>query len=219
MASEHSQVAETLGVNVGLAVPDSGAHEQGRMIIRRWDRDQTFWASKKLGGDAPGRPGFHQPHFHDFRRLGITPYSESLSGPNLVTTAGWGRILTLAIAGGGTAFDATHTRVGVGTATAAATMAQTDLSAATASANREWQMVTGVAATGGATGSTAAQLTAVATFGTGNANIAWAEWGIDQGTASGYGAVAGVLLNRAVSAQGTKTAGQTWTATCVLSWT
>lgn len=219
--AEHSHARDSLGIHAGLHVPDL-AREQGHMFVQRWDDDQTAWASRKLGGEALGHRGFVQPNNRDFHRLGVKPYSETwTSESNLITTAGWGRVLTLALAGGGTAYDATHTRIGVGTATAAASASQTDLSAAsaTASGSREWQLVTGVGTTGGATGSTAAQLTFVATFGTGNANFAWQEWGIDQGTASGWGAVSGALLNRAVSSQGTKASGTTWTATTVLSFT
>lgn len=219
--AEQGCAQEILAVQAGLYMPDL-AREQGHMFVQRWDDDQTAWASQKLGGEKPGHPGFVQPNDRDFRRLGVKPYSETwTSESNLITTAGWGRILTLALAGGGTAYDATHTRIGVSTATAAASASQTDLSgaSATASGSREWQLVTGVGTTGGATGSTAAQLTFVASFGTGNANFTWAEWGIDQGTASGYGASSGALLNRGVSALGTKASGTSWTATAVMSWT
>jgi hypothetical protein len=212
--------SDILGVHAKLRLPDDVSHEVGHMFVQRWDEEQTSWASRRLGGGGVGHRGFIQPNNSDFARLGVKPYSETwTSESNLVTTAGWGRVLTLALAGGGTAYDATHTRVGIGTATAAASMTATDLSATTGSTAREWQLVTGVGTTGGATGSTAAQLTFIASFGTTNANFAWQEWGIDQGTASGYGASVGALLNRAVSAQGTKTSGQTWTATCTMSWT
>jgi hypothetical protein len=70
------------------------------------------------------------------------------------------------------------------------------------------------------TGSVSRRLSFTATFATGDANFVWAEWGIDQATTgSGTGAASGILLNRAVSAQGTKVSGQTWTATAALDFT
>ena len=57
-----------------------------------------------------------------------------------------------------------------------------------------------------------------ATFGTGVANFVWAKFGIDQGTADSTTEVA-TLLNAAVSAQGTKAAGQTWATTATVSFT
>jgi hypothetical protein len=217
--AERGSASEIIGLRAGLFLPEV-ARESGRMYVERWDGDQTAWASRKLGGEAPGHPGFIQPNNRDFEQLKVAPYEASWGpGHNLVTTAGWGRLLTLAIAGTGTLYAAASTRMGVATGNTAAAASSTDLPGATGSANREWQMVTGIGTTGGATGSTAATLTFVATFGTGSANWAWASWGIDQGTTSGYGAVAGALLNYAVSAQGTKVNTATWTATSVLGWT
>jgi hypothetical protein len=61
-----------------------------------------------------------------------------------------------------------------------------------------------------------------ATFGTGNANFAWNEFGTDNWntsgvTSTGLGAT-DIFFNRGVSAQGTKASGQTWTATETLSF-
>lgn len=47
-----------------------------------------------------------------------------------------------------------------------------------------------------------------ATFASADANQAWAEWGIDNGTR---------LLNRKVAANGTKASGQTWQFTVTIS--
>jgi hypothetical protein len=71
-----------------------------------------------------------------------------------------------------------------------------------------------------AAGTATQRLSFTATFATGDANFVWAEWGIDQGVAgSGTAAATTPLLNRAVSAQGTKVSGQTWTATAALDFT
>jgi hypothetical protein len=44
------------------------------------------------------------------------------------------------------------------------------------------------------------------------ANQAWNEFGVDNGAGQAY------MLNRKVSAQGTKTSGQTWTLTLTITW-
>ena len=54
----------------------------------------------------------------------------------------------------------------------------------------------------------------------GEANITWAEFGIDSGTTDAQTTAAvAPLLNHANSAQGGKSTGQVWTATAVLSFT
>jgi hypothetical protein len=192
--------------------------ERGTILVRKWDGDQTAWASRRLGGQPPGRPGFIQPTAADFARLGVDPYDVSEAVGNLITQAGWGRILDRAVGGTAQGWDATHARIGVGTATAAATTGQTDLSAATGTANRLWVLGTGVGTTGTGTGT--ARLTIVGnTVGSGDGNFVWAEWATDQGTASGSGASTTPLLNRAVSALGTKASPATWTPTVQLDFT
>ena len=56
-------------------------------------------------------------------------------------------------------------------------------------------------------------LTFVATFGTGDANYEWVEWGVFNASA------AGTMLNRVVEAPtlGTKTSAQSWEITCTLT--
>lgn len=215
--TEQARAADALGVRVGYQPADTG-RERGVFVVRKWDGDMTAWASRRLGGEPPGRPGFVQPHPRDFRRLGISPYEELETAANLITQAGWGRVLTLAVGGGGTAYASASTRIGVGTATAAATTGQTDLQAATGAANRIWVLGTGVGTTGTGTGT--ARLTIVGnTVGSGDGNFSWQEWAIDQGTASGVGASTATLLNRAVSNLGTKSSPATWTATALLDFT
>jgi hypothetical protein len=214
--SDLARAAEQFGVGVSAPYTESG-REVGTLVVCRYEPDAAAFVSRKLGGEPLGLRGFIQPGEADFRRLRVDPYEVSESVGNLLTQAGWGRLLTLAVGGGGTAYASASTRIGVGTATAAATTGQTDLQAATGAANRMWAMVTGVGATGTGTGT--ARLSFVATVGTGDGNFAWAEWAIDQGVASGVGGPTATLLNRAVSAQGTKASGQTWTATALLDFT
>lgn len=216
--TERAFASDQLGVGVHTPHSDSGRNERGILIVRKYDEDAVRALARKLGLPSPGQRGFVQPHDHDFAAFGIKPYEVRESEySNLITTGGWDRILTLAIAGGGQAWDSTHARIGVGTATAAAASGDTGLTATGTAA--VWSRVTGAGTVGTGTGTR--RLSFVATFGTGDANMAWQEWGIDQGTAAGVttGAATAPLLNHAISSQGTKASGQTWTATALLDFT
>jgi len=214
--SESGRGSDLFGIQAGLYVPDLG-REKGTIVVQRWDDDQSSWVSRKLGGEPVGQRGFIQANWPEFHRFGVRPYSVTEDTGNLITTGGWDRILTRATGGSSTAYASATTRIGVGTATAAAASGQTDLSAATGTANRWWQRVTGDGVVG--TGTGVRRLSFVSTVGTGDANIVWAEAGIDQGAANDAAASTVPLLNRIVSAQGTKASGQTWTATFLLDYT
>src|SRR5262245_58047720 len=81
--------------------------------------------------------GGPQPQERDFQRLGIEPYSVSEVDGNLVTNAGWNRLLILANAGTGNLVASTTARVGAGNGAGTAAAGDTDLSAAAGSANRD----------------------------------------------------------------------------------
>jgi hypothetical protein len=65
-----------------------------------------------------------------------------------------------------------------------------------------------------------ATLVFAATFGTSVANFAWAEFGIDNFTASSVTtqATGSVFINHGISSQGTKASGQTWNMTATLNF-
>lgn len=127
---------------------------------------------------------------------------------NVLLNAGITRLGSLLVGAGGTAYNGANTRLGVGDSNTAAVASQTDLQAVT---NKQWVLCDSV----GFSGQT---LTVVGTFTTGLANFAWAEWGIDNGTANGT-TVTAPMLNRKVAAMGTKASGATWvlTVTIVIS--
>ena len=148
-----------------------------------------------------------------FRRLHVAPYLSTVVDGNLITNAGWTRLMNLLTNQGATqAYDATHTRIGVGNSNTAEAYTDTDLGAAAGSANRWFQLVSGAGTLGTRT------LSWSATFGTSDGNFAWNEFGIDQGTASGNTVTAVFLNHKAGIAQGTKASGQTWTATATLTF-
>ena len=220
--SEFGYAADSMGVRVGLAPWRETGHEEGHFTVRRWDAEQTDWASRKLGGEGTGRRGFVPVNDVVFRSLKIDPYSVTTSLPhehNLITTGGWDRVLSLAAGLGGATFGSATCRIWVGTGTAAASSGDVNLSAATSGGTARFcNLVTGNGAT--SPGTAVRRLSFTATFATGDANFVWAEWAIDNGgTGSGTGAVTTPLLCHAISAQGTKVSGQTWTATANLDFT
>lgn len=204
--SESGHGLDRIGVGVVAPIHDSGRATTD-WLFERWDEDQTLWAIRRSGVAAPVGEDFH--------RLKIKPYSVTEHHGNLIVNAGWTRILNLATASGGQALTATSGRIGAGNSSAAAADTQTDLQAAAGSANRWFQILS--------TGPTVStdQLIMSAAFGTADGNFTWAEFGIDIGTptVTSGNTVNATLLNRAVSAQGTKASGQTWTATATVTFT
>jgi len=188
-----------------MEAADAGkAHTQ--WTIRRYDEQRTTVAREVLG---------REPQESDFVELGITPDSVSVVDGNLVTTAGWGRLTTLANAGTGNLIASTTARVGAGDGAGTAAAGDTDLSASAGSTHRWFQTSTVTVPSNNV-------LQFVATFGTADGNFAWNEFGIDIGTATvtSGNTVNAVLLNHKTSiAQGTKASGQTWTATATITFT
>lgn len=121
--------------------------------------------------------------------------SDEVIGKNLLLNGGINSIIWPAVAGGSyTALNNTNARIGVGDSSTAAAATQTGLQAST---NKTYQAMDATFPTYG----TSQQIVFRATFGSGSANYAWNEFIVDNGTTS---------LNRLVSTQGTKTAGQSW---------
>jgi hypothetical protein len=207
MTSDHATVTDMVNVGVGAPLVETAI---GTTLWRvdRWDTDQTAWAARRCQG---------QPDAADFKLLGVRPYSTTELAGNLITNAGWTRLMNLLTNQAATqALDATHTRIGVGDATTPAeAYADTDLAAAAGSTHRWFQPVTGAGTLGTRT------LAFTATFGTSDGNFAWAEFGIDvtSGTAAAGNTVGALLFNHKVAiAQGAKVSGQTWTATATCTF-
>jgi hypothetical protein len=172
--------------------------------VRRWDEEQTEWVKQRTGLLAPQES--------DFDSLHVAAYSETEVEKNLLTTAGIGRIVTLITAGTGNLISSTTARVGVGNGAGTAVIGDTDLGAVAGAANRWFQTCTVT--------SPSNVLTFAATFASADGNFAWNEFGIDIGTATvtSSAVVSAVLLNHKTSiAQGTKAAGQTWSATATVT--
>jgi hypothetical protein len=119
---------------------------------------------------------------------------------NMLLNAGINVLWTLVCSSSGTKFDNTNAYLGVGDSSTAESAAHTDLQAAT---NKLRKAMDATYPTYG----TSQKATWKSTFGGSDANYAWNEFGVFNASTSG------TMLNRKVSAQGTKTSGQTWELT------
>lgn len=132
-----------------------------------------------------------------------TPY-EQTTFHNLLTTAGlqaMGRLLTNQ--GSVTPFSNANAYIGVGNGTTAPSVAQTDLQGA--SKTRAAMDATYP------TDPTNGVWVFRSTFGSAVANHAWEEFGVFNASSGG------IMLNRALSSQGTKSSGQVWVATATIT--
>ena len=122
-----------------------------------------------------------------------------------LTNAGRDLIAAMLLGEATTDFTNADTYIGVGDSSTAFAAAQTDLQAAT---NKFRQGM--VAANPSRVDNV---ITLNALFATGDANFAWAEWGIFNAAA------AGTMLQRKVEALGTKTSAQSWALTLTITVT
>lgn len=126
------------------------------------------------------------------------PYEESVFEGNIMLNEGINELWTLACSSSGTKFDNSNAYIGVGDSTTAEDAAQTGLQAST---NKLYKGMN----SGYPTYGTDQKATWKATFGSSEANFDWNEFTVANGNSD-----SAVNLNRKVSAQGTKTSGQTW---------
>ena len=124
-------------------------------------------------------------------------FSETVIDGNMLLNEGIGALLLLLTGGAETAFNNTNARIGVGDSATAEGASQTDLQAA---ANKTYKAMSATYPQISGQG-----VTFRAVFASGDANYDWQEFCVDNG------AGAAKTLNRKVSNQGTKVAGQTWT--------
>lgn len=153
----------------------------------------------------------------------FTPYETVESEGNLLTRLGRKRLIDRFVeTASNVGIKTTTGRIGTGNSSTAAVDTDTDLAAAAGSANRQFQMLD--SAPGVGSGASSGVGTFVATFGTGVGNYAWAEWGIDGGTAAGTTVTSDTnttpgLVNRKVTSLGTKTSAASWVFTVTITIT
>lgn len=132
-------------------------------------------------------------------------YEEDTIEGNILLNEGITRLQNLLIGGGGTAFNNANAYLAVGDSSTAESAAHTGLQA---SSNKLYKAMD-------ATYPQISSQTTIwkATFGTSDANFAWNEFTVANGNSD-----ASDNLNRKVSAQGTKSAGQTWVLQLQITW-
>lgn len=155
--------------------------------IRRYDGAEY----EKLGDKAAPRA---------FAEL---PAVSTIEG-NLLLNEGIQLALDLLIGAGGTAYNNANAYLGVGDSSTAEAAAQTGLQASSNKTYKAMQATYPSRAT--------QTVTWRAVFGSADANYAWNEFTIVNGSGDN-----GTNLNRKVSAQGTKAVGQTWTLDMTLT--
>jgi len=126
------------------------------------------------------------------------PFETAEVKGNILVNTGINLMWDLVTAAGGQGFDNANAYLGVGADNTAAQATDTDLIGGTA---------VRVGMNGGYPTSATQKVTFQSDFGSAVGNIAWEEFGVFNAAA------AGTMLNRKCSAQGTKTAGQTWELT------
>jgi hypothetical protein len=212
MTFDHGRSADLLRIAAVSSAYDSGGHHSN-LLVQKWDSDQIAYAQRKLGL-APHQ----EPWAKHFARVNVQPFETFNDYDcNLITDGGWGLIMN-GMVGTQSKYTTSAGRIGGGITSTAAAYTNTDLAAATGATNRQWEMLSSNPTVPGSTQHTTGVVFA-ATFPTTDGNFAWAEFGIDQGTAAGTGASVATFLNRGVSSPGTKTSAQTWNVTVTITWT
>lgn len=187
MKSDASVASEAMDIGAFLA------HEEGV----RW---RCNWKVEKyLGDDLTAAP--YEVHEEEGNLLmygGASCLWECLIGNGTGTAA-----QTLTYFNNGNAY------LGVGDSTTAEAATQTDLQAATNKLRKAMDAT--YPSHTDATTSGAATITFKSTFATTDANFAWQEWGLFNGSSGGR------MLNRKVSSLGTKTSAASWVFTVTLT--
>ncbi len=160
-------------------------------MIQEIIRHKTIWRIRRYRNDK------------DFKK--DRPFEVSEFDGNLLLNEGITALQNLLIGAAETAFNNANSYLGVGDSSTAESASQTGLQAAT---NKLYKAME----------ATYPQISAQKTtwrsvFGSSEANWAWNEFTVASGNSD-----AADNLNRKVSAQGTKTAGQTWTLDLEITW-
>ena len=159
--------------------------------MRDKGRIRPVWVITKYADDEAFREG---RYYERVERVGNLLLNEGITAlQNLLTGAAE------------TAFSNANAHIGVGDDNTAAAAGQTGLQAAT---NLLYKAVEA-----GYPSISAQTTTWRAIFGSSEANFAWNEFTVASGNSN-----AADNLNRLVSAQGTKTSGQTWTVDLDITW-
>lgn len=181
------------------------ANAAARHDVIRW---RAKWKIEKFHGDFANDA--------ELEAAGAVPYEVIEREGNLLMYGGASNLWQCLI-GNGTAtaaqtltfFNNGNAYIGVGDSTTAAAATQTDLQAATNKLRKAMEATYPTHTDGVVSG--AASIAFRSVFASGDANFAWEEWGIFNGSTGGR------MLNRKVESLGTKASGSTWTVTVTLT--
>lgn len=197
-----------------------GVHETGWARVDKYDDDMVTYAQRRYWNMYQLPEQSYTPTKEHFDLLKISPYETVIVDGNAMTTQGLGQLTNFLIGTGSlVGLTATTTRLGVGDGSTAFAAADTDLSAASGSTHR-WFQIVDSAPTRVTTTVTNDSIQAVATFATGDGNFVWNEWALNTSTAtpaSSNAVIAGTFWNRKVSSLGTKVSGS-WALTVKLAF-
>jgi len=155
------------------------------------DRDVCRWRARTI--------------LRKFRAGEAAPYEVLTGEGNLALREGIQELFKLLVGDAATAFSNANARIGVGNSSTAAADTQTDL----LGANKTYKAMDDTYPQVGAPADK--KVAFKATFGSADANHAWNEWVVDNGSG------AGKTLNRKVQAFGTKQSGTSWELTVEIS--
>ena len=159
--------------------------------IEELARAKTIWTIRKYRNDE------------DFKKS--RPFEVSRFDGNCLLNEGIAALQNLLIGDAETNYGNANAYIGVGDSTTAEDPAQIGLMAAT---NKAWKAMEATYPQ-----ISAQKTTWRAVFGSADANYAWQEFTVVNATTD-----TGDNLNRKVSDQGTKAAGQTWTVDLEITW-
>lgn len=189
-----------------LELPRERARVVGIGTVEKWDpADLAQKTAIELDIIAGGRNAQEAAAIAlaELERIGIVPKEIRVSRNLLVNTGLTDIGNGLTSAGLATPYTNANANIGVGDSSTAAAVSQTDLQAASNKLRKAMDATFPTVANG--------VYTFRSTFGTSDANFAWAEWAVFNASATGR------MLNRAVSALGTKTSAQSWQLTVTIT--
>jgi len=183
---------------------DAGRGNDGasaRPVVAISDRLQykTAWRIRRWASEEDRRANRTYTDEEALRLFGAAQTTE-IQG-NLLLNEGINELWSLVCGTGGVKFDNTNAYLGVGDSSTAAAATQTGLQAST---NKLYKAMDATYPTYG----TSQLATWKSTYGSSEANFAWNEFTVANGNSDSAD-----NLNRVVSSQGTKVAGQTWELT------
>jgi hypothetical protein len=183
----------------GAKLIREGILPQQKTILQESGKEKAYWGIKRYACDEDYKKGVIYDDKEAKYLFGVP--QETQFKYNLLLNEGINALWTLVCSSSGTKFDNSNAYLGVGDSSTAENATQTALQAST---NKLYKAMDATYPTYG----TSQYATWKSTFTTSDANFAWNEFTVANGSSD-----TASNLNRKVSAQGTKLNTQTWELT------